>query len=63
MTEAARRGGAAEPEAAGEPADWDLTITVPSDRLDAIFAHFSAQEKANAISNVIQARMNQTLGD
>lgn len=48
-----------EPEAAAD--DWDLTIRVPASRADDIFAAFTVAEKMDAISSVLQGRMNAVL--
>jgi hypothetical protein len=42
----------------GEPSSWNLTLEVPVERMDEIMQRFSAQEKADAISTVLQARLN-----
>jgi asparagine synthetase B (glutamine-hydrolysing) len=41
-----------------EPAAWDLPLQLPVRRIDAIFAEFTVQEKAQAISTVLQARLD-----
>jgi transposase len=54
---------AAEPEVEVEevPENWDVSISVPSARLNDIFDAFSAQEKADAIAGVLQSRINAAL--
>lgn len=53
----------AEPEAEveAEPEDWDVSIRLPSVRLNDIFAAFSTQEKADAIAGVLQSRIDAAL--
>ncbi len=45
------------PDGEAEPEAWDVTLQVPVARMDEIMARFSAQEKAEAISAVLQARL------
>jgi hypothetical protein len=52
-----KKKSAVQQEAA-EPEDWDLTLQLPAGRMDAIFADFTPQEKADAITAVLQARLN-----
>jgi hypothetical protein len=40
------------------PEAWDLALSVPTGRMDHIFAEFTAQEKADAIAGVLQARLD-----
>jgi hypothetical protein len=40
------------------PEAWDLALTLPTSRMDDIFAEFTAQEKADAIAAVLQARLD-----
>lgn len=42
---------------ADAPDCWELTVNVPTERMDAIFARFTLQEKADAIEAVLQARV------
>lgn len=44
-----------------EPEAWDLSIRIPTDRVDDIFATFTLQEKMNAVATVMQARMDAAL--
>ena len=37
---------------------WDLTLQLPTDRLDSTFLLFTPEEKANAIQAVLQARLD-----
>lgn len=41
--------------------DWDVTIRVPAGRANDIFATFTVAEKMDAISSVLQGRMNAAL--
>lgn len=50
-----------EVEAEEEPENWDVSISVPSARLNDIFGAFSPQEKADAIAGVLQSRINAVL--
>jgi hypothetical protein len=47
-----------EPIDADEPDSWNLTLEVPAEKMDEIMQRFSAQEKANAITTVLQARLS-----
>jgi hypothetical protein len=47
-----------EPDDGEVPDAWDVTLQVPVERMDQIMARFSPQEKADAISTVLQARLN-----
>lgn len=38
---------------------WDVTLQLSTDRMDAIIARFTPQEKADAIRNVLQDRLDQ----
>jgi hypothetical protein len=40
------------------PEAWDLALSLPTGRMDHIFAEFTAQEKADAIAGVLQARLD-----
>jgi hypothetical protein len=48
-----------EPEETVEsdPDVWDLTLQVPTAQMDQILMRFTLQEKADAISTVLQARL------
>lgn len=58
---APKKKPAPEPEEE-EIATWDLTLQLPSERLDEVFATFTAKEKASAIGSVLQNRMDEALG-
>jgi len=47
-----------EPEIEDEPEVWDITLQVPAKRMDQILLTLSPQEKANAISGVLQSRLD-----
>lgn len=42
---------------------YDLTLQVRGSNADAIFSMFTVEEKLNAISNVLQERLNKALGE
>lgn len=50
-----------DPEVAADDDDWDVTIRVPASRANDIFATFTVAEKMDAISSVLQGRMNAAL--
>jgi hypothetical protein len=51
--------GTGEAEAAeAEPDAWDLELQVPTARMDVIILGFTPQEKADAIRNALQNRLN-----
>jgi hypothetical protein len=52
---------AGKPKKEEVPEDWDLTITVPTARLDEILQALAPVEKATAIQNVLQARIDAAL--
>lgn len=57
----AQQGGAVAgpaPENAAAPEIWDVTLQLPTERIDQIIAGFTVQEKADAIVAVLQARLN-----
>ncbi len=45
-------------EEAAAPAAWNVTLELPTERLDHIFRGFTPQEKADAITAVLQARLS-----
>lgn len=47
-----------ELEPVDEPAVWDVTVQVPTERMDQIIANFTSQEKADAIAMVLTARLS-----
>lgn len=51
-------GNGIEPSDSETPEAWDVTLSVPVERMDKIMIRFSPQEKADAIANVLQARLN-----
>jgi hypothetical protein len=51
-------GNEIEPSDAETPEAWDVTLSVPVERMDKIMIRFSPQEKADAIATVLQARLN-----
>ncbi len=44
-----------------EPEDYELSLTVPIDRVDDIFAAFTIAEKMAAIASVLQERLDEIL--
>ena len=45
-----------------EPSFWDINLSVPAKKMDAIFSTFTDEEKANAISGILQDRLDQAIG-
>ena len=47
------------PDIEEEPDSWSVSLNIPTAKMDALFATFSAQEKADAIATVLQSRLDE----
>jgi len=52
----------AEPADDAEPEELELTLRLPTERVDAMLASFTPQEKYDAVATILQQRLNAALG-